>query len=257
MPATGSSAITPIGPTPSLRLKEERPCVSTIWRAFRPTSCNSARSRYSSNHELPFFNIESPEGRGVLVGLGWTGNWLAQFTGAGTQLEAQAGMPLTSFRLHPGEKVRGPRVLLVFWNGQRLHGNNMLRRVLYEHYLPRLPGGKPHEPLVSVNTCFTYHGGGGYLEAVTEKSLLGAGSAVHRIGGRGLRDRRRILQLQELAGHLQHERLLLLQGTIPARLSPDFRAAGQGGRGLRLVVHAGGLREHGRSASQGKVPGGG
>ena len=62
-------------------------------------------------------------------------------------------------------------MLLVFWNGQRLHGNNMLRRLLYEHYLPRLPGGKPHEPLVSVNTCFTYHGGGGYLEAVTEKSL--------------------------------------------------------------------------------------
>ena len=47
----------------------------------------------------------------------------------------------------------------------------MLRRVLYEHYLPHLPNGKPHEPLVSVNTCFTYHGKGGYLEAVTEKSL--------------------------------------------------------------------------------------
>jgi alpha-galactosidase len=127
---------------------------------------------FASNQELPFFNIESPEGRGVLVGLGWTGCWLAQFTGAGTQLEADAGMPKTKFRLHPGEKVRGPRVLLVFWNGQRLHGNNMLRHVLYNHYLPRLPNGKAHEPLVSVNTCFTYHGRGGYLEAVTEKSLL-------------------------------------------------------------------------------------
>ena len=126
----------------------------------------------SSNNELPFFNIETPDGQGIVVGLGWTGNWLAQFKEANAQLNAQAGIPTTKFRLHCGERVRGPRVLLVFWSGRRLHGSNMLRRVLYDHYLPRLPNGKPHEPLVSVNTCFTYHGGGGYLEAVTEQSLL-------------------------------------------------------------------------------------
>lgn len=126
---------------------------------------------FSSNQELPFFNVDTNEGRGVLVGLGWTGGWQAHFAVLGSQLTARAGMPTTRFRLHRGEKVRGPRVLLVLWNGRRLHGNNMLRRVLYDHYLPRMPTGKPHEPLVSVNTCFTYHGKGGYLEAVTEKSL--------------------------------------------------------------------------------------
>lgn len=127
---------------------------------------------FSSNQELPFFNIETPQSRGVLVGLGWTGNWQAQFTADGAQLHAQAGMPLTRFRLHPGERVRGPRVLMLFWTGQRLHGHNMLRRILYEHYVPPLPSGKPHEPLVSVNTCFTHHGRGAYLEQVTEQSLL-------------------------------------------------------------------------------------
>ncbi len=40
----------------------------------------------SSNQDLPFFNIETPESRGVLVGFGWTGNWQAEFTGSGTQL---------------------------------------------------------------------------------------------------------------------------------------------------------------------------
>ena len=126
----------------------------------------------SSNQELPFFNIETPENRGVLVGFGWTGVWQSEFTVSGNQLEARAGMSMTRFVMHPGEKLRGPRVLLVFWNGQRLHGHNMLRQVLYEHYIPKLPGGKRHMPLVTVNTCFTYHGGGGYLEAVTEKTLL-------------------------------------------------------------------------------------
>ncbi len=74
--------------------------------------------------------------------------------------------------MHPGEKLRGPRVLLVFWNGQCLHGHNMLRQVLHEHYQPRLPGGKPQQPLVTVNTCFTYHSYGGYLGQATEKSLM-------------------------------------------------------------------------------------
>ena len=211
---------------PRLCLKEGRHCVSTIWRAPRPTSCNSARAISPATIELPFFNIESPEGRGVLVGLGWTGNWLAEFTGVGTQLEAQAGMPRTCFRLHPGEKVRGPRVLLVFWNGRRLHGNNMLRRVLYEHYVPRLPGGKPHEPLVSVNTCFTYHGGGNYLEAVTEKSLSALVQPFIELGAEAFVIDAGYYTCKTWMDIIQHEGLLLLQGTIPARLSPDFRAAG-------------------------------
>ena len=63
-------------------------------------------------------------------------------------------------------------MLAVAWQGPRLHGQNVLRRVLREHYLPSLPGGRPHLPLVSVNLCFTYHGGGGYLEKPTEKEVL-------------------------------------------------------------------------------------
>ena len=141
----------------------------------------------------------------------------------GRNWRSKAGMPATHFRLHPGEQVRGPRVLLVFWNGQCLHGHNMLRRVLYEHYLPRLPGGKPHEPLVSVNTCFTYHGNGGYLEKVTEQTLSALVPPFIESGGRGLRDRRRILQLQGLADAQRTNRLLLEQGAIPPRTSPRLR----------------------------------
>jgi alpha-galactosidase len=126
---------------------------------------------YSSNDHLPFFNLETADKRGVLVGLGWTGAWRAEITRRGTDLSARAGIPITRFRLRPGEKVRMPRVLLVFWQGERLHGHNMLRRLLYQHYVAHLPG-KAHEPLVSVNLCFTHHGKGGYLEQATEKSVL-------------------------------------------------------------------------------------
>ncbi len=53
----------------------------------------------SSNQELPFFNIESAEGRGVLVGLGWSGNWRARFKAHGTQLECASGHADDAFPL--------------------------------------------------------------------------------------------------------------------------------------------------------------
>jgi alpha-galactosidase len=126
---------------------------------------------YSSNERLPFFNLDTNESRGVLVGLGWTGAWQAEMGRAGGALRARAGLPATRFRLRPGEQVRMPRVLVLLWNGPRLHGHNMLRQLLYRHYVAHLPG-KPHEPLVSVNLCFTHHGGGGFLEQATQQNVL-------------------------------------------------------------------------------------
>ncbi len=34
----------------------------------------------SSNKHMPFWNIETPESRGILVGVGWTGFWQAEMT---------------------------------------------------------------------------------------------------------------------------------------------------------------------------------
>ncbi len=124
----------------------------------------------SSNRHLPFFNVESPEHRGVLVGIGWSGNWLARLEVSGQELAARAGLKATHFTLHPGEQVRSPRMLVLFWEGRRLHGNNMWRQLLYTHYVPKLEG-KPQHPLVSVNVCFTYKGYGGFLHEATAKTV--------------------------------------------------------------------------------------
>ncbi len=117
---------------------------------------------HSSKNHLPVFHLATPEKRGVLVGVGWSGQWLARMAVHDSELHAEVGMKETRLKLHPAEKIRAIRILLVFWEGERLHGHNMLRRTLYNHYLPRLDG-QPQKPLVSVNTCFTYHGKGGYL----------------------------------------------------------------------------------------------
>lgn len=124
----------------------------------------------SSNNHLPFWNIETPDHRGVMVGVGWTGFWQSDMVVQGPHMQAQAGMTKTHFVLHPNEQVRSPRILLVFWEGKHRHGHNMLRQVLYKHYLHQVKG-EPQKPLVTVNTCFTYHGRGGYLLEATEKTL--------------------------------------------------------------------------------------
>lgn len=125
----------------------------------------------SSNGHLPFFNLETPENRGVLVGVGWSGNWLAQMKVEDTELQVRTGLKESHFVLRPLEKVRTPRMLLLFWEGQRLHGHNMLRQLLHKHYVPRLRG-KPQKPLVSANAAFTYHKHGQLLHQATEKEVL-------------------------------------------------------------------------------------
>ncbi|HEV8638302.1 MAG TPA: alpha-galactosidase [Chloroflexota bacterium] len=101
----------------------------------------AARKGRSSNGTLPFFNLELGDG-GVVGAIGWTGGWAASFErDADGHVRARAGMPKTHLKLLPGERIRTPRILLLFWNGDRLHGHNMLRRFILAHHTPR-PNGQ-------------------------------------------------------------------------------------------------------------------
>ncbi len=75
--------------------------------------------------------------RGLIEAVGWTGNWAAQFDRtANDRLALAAGMQRTHFKLLPGETVRTPRILLLFWQGDRLEGQNLLRRFLLAYHSP-------------------------------------------------------------------------------------------------------------------------
>jgi len=96
----------------------------------------------SSSEHLPFFSLDCG-GQGMVVGIGWTGEWRASFAGdAQGRLTVQAGMATTRLKLHPGEEIRTPKILTLFWQGDRTRGQNLLRRFLLAHHRPR-PGGKP------------------------------------------------------------------------------------------------------------------
>ena len=105
----------------------------------------------SSSEVLPFWNLIMAE-RGIILAVGWTGEWATRFARAtdGT-LELQAGMAQTHFRLHPGEEVRSPSLLLLCWNGDPMRGHNLLRRFILDHHRPQPEGLPLAAPLCNGN----------------------------------------------------------------------------------------------------------
>lgn len=108
----------------------------------------------SSSQVLPFFNVEGAGG-GLVVALGWSGEWAAEFAGGSQgQPSLKTGMALTHLTLHPGEAIRTPRLLFLFYEGDRWRGQNLLRQFLLTHHRPQRSG----QPLVAPITCGNWGG---------------------------------------------------------------------------------------------------
>jgi alpha-galactosidase len=103
-------------------------------------------SGMSSDTYLPFFNLQGKQG-GCVLAVGWTGQWMAEFTQETQRgVRVRSGMAKTRFRLHPGERLRTPRIVMMPWTGdEMIHGHNQFRRLMLNHYVPRRDG-KPAEP---------------------------------------------------------------------------------------------------------------
>jgi alpha-galactosidase len=107
-----------------------------------------------TNGAYPYFNVEY-DGGGLIAVIGWPGQWAARFErDDATALHIAAGQELTKFKLLPGEEVRSPLVALQFWKGDRIRSQNVWRRWMIAHNLPR-PGGKLPPPFTSA--CMGLH----------------------------------------------------------------------------------------------------
>ncbi|MGD0089485.1 MAG: alpha-galactosidase [Planctomycetota bacterium] len=110
-----------------------------------------------TNSDMPYFNA-AWQGEGVIVVLGWPGQWAAEFNrDAKTGLRVRGGQELTRFKLLPGEEVRTPLAVVQFWKGDWIRGQNVWRRWMSAHNLPR-PGGKPMPPALMMCTSDFYPG---------------------------------------------------------------------------------------------------
>lgn len=139
----------------------------------------SAGGGRSSNRDFPFFRIDTARGAAI-VAVGWSGQWQAEVRSiGGRKLRVQAGMERTRFKLHPGERVRSPRILLLLWDGPHEASNSQFRRLIYNHYAARFRGRKPF-PILFCNTCFTR--GGGWLNECNEANQISLIRSLQRLG---------------------------------------------------------------------------
>ncbi len=137
----------------------------------------------SSNGVLPFMSIQRA-GCGVVLAVGWSGQWAARLRRDGERLRLTAGMGRTHLVLHPGEKIRTPRILTLFYEGNEPNaGNNLLRRLLIAHYLPRTDGELVTPPVAHCLQAYYYKTGqaGERLEMKALPRAAAAGCDVYWI----------------------------------------------------------------------------
>lgn len=109
-----------------------------------------------TNTHWSYFNIEW-SGQGVIVAVGWPGQWAADFVRDNARgLHLRAGQELTRFKLLPGEEVRSPLIVLQFWKGNWIRAQNVWRRWMMAHSMPK-PGGRLPQPQLLASSSRQYN----------------------------------------------------------------------------------------------------
>ena len=99
-----------------------------------------------TNADWSYFNLETAASEGLILAVGWPGQWAGEFAcDASGSLRIRAGQELTRFKLHAGEEVRSPLIALQFYGGDWISGQNVWRRWMTAHSMPK-PGGKLPPP---------------------------------------------------------------------------------------------------------------
>jgi alpha-galactosidase len=112
----------------------------------------SSQGGRPTDGDMPYFNLEWLH-RGLIAAIGWPGQWdltLSREHAAGVRIVG--GQSATHFRLMPGEEVRTPLVVVQFWTGDWIDGQNLWRQWMNRYNLPR-PGGHLPPPQVSAGSA--------------------------------------------------------------------------------------------------------
>lgn len=139
----------------------------TPFESALPSGANidmaAVNGRPSQGTGFPFWNLQYGD-RGVITAIGWSGQWAAHLARAQDGVTRfTAGMERIHTVLHPGEKIRTPRVLMMPYSGDRVNAQNRYRRLMLAKYVPQ-ENGKPKRLPVFLQ-CFDR-----YVRAVPEWS---------------------------------------------------------------------------------------
>lgn len=112
----------------------------------------AAKGGRPTDASLANMNLEWTGG-GVILAVGWPAQWSSRFErDNGAHVRVTAGQELTHLRLHPGEEIRTPLIVLQFWrDGDWIDAQNVWRRWMLAYNLPR-PGGHLPPPMLSMGS---------------------------------------------------------------------------------------------------------
>lgn len=100
---------------------------------------------------FPYYNIEW-SGEGMIIVVGWPGQWAAEFArDGGTGLRVMAGQEQTHLTLEPGESIRSPLMVIQFYRGDWVRAQNLWRRWMIAHNIPRRGGQLPPPMMPAVS----------------------------------------------------------------------------------------------------------
>ena len=140
-------------------------CAQDVWLSDRypltkaRMDTNEGRS---SAAWLPFFGIDFDDEFGFNVGIGWSGQWDANFEIAydrdldaqkkyPLKLKVDSGMERTHFRVHPGESIRQPSMFVMLRDGMSVtECMNLHRRFMLDFHSPHGSDGKAIRPPFAV-----------------------------------------------------------------------------------------------------------
>ena len=130
-----------------------------------------------SQGACPFFNVAWPGG-GVITAIGWSGQWRASVEQEKQgPLRIQAGQQNLRLSLHPGETIRSPRILQLYWFGEDPQAAcNLFRRTMLQHVVPKVNGATVVPPIVHLSTAF-YESNGS-----TEQNVLAHLQSIKGLG---------------------------------------------------------------------------
>ncbi|MCX6225625.1 MAG: alpha-galactosidase, partial [Bacteroidia bacterium] len=139
-------------------------------KEFAPTA---GRSSFGNT---PWFNLQW-DGGGVITAIGWTGQWKASVENSSGTGRIQAGMQNLHTKLLPGETIRSPRIMQLYWFGNdELRAYNLFRHTMLAHVVPRIDGKPVTPPIAHLSTAF-YE-----MDKGTEADILSYLSAIKGLG---------------------------------------------------------------------------
>jgi alpha-galactosidase len=112
-----------------------------------------------SSNVCPFFNVSWGTG-GLITAIGWSGQWAAGVERSlDGILKIRAGIETAHLRLHPGETIRGPRILQIRWAGiDPADSYNLFRHTMFAHIIPRIDGQLVTPPVTTPSPWAVHEG---------------------------------------------------------------------------------------------------